>query len=145
METRIRVENPNPDTELAVIKIIDSITELIPFAARKIIDESTPRGRLYRKGPITARFSRKLEKQGFSRVGKSRIKVGTRIHRASAKGQPPAKDTGLLYNKIRVLKAGKYTRRIRFDAPYSAKVNETRPYIEPAINLALELAAQKFI
>ena len=125
-------------------KEIDALSqkfaEQIVVEARRLIDESVPRGRWYGRGAITGRRSKALERMGLQNRGKTRSVTGTRIHRASAKGQPPAKDTGRLYREIRVARYGKSTWRVVFGAPYAGylEFNLDRPVALPAIQAAAE-------
>ncbi len=66
------------------------------------IDNSTPAGRLYSRGVITARRT-KANRLLKSVVGtKTRVVTGYKYHKASSSGQPPARDTSTLYRSIRV-------------------------------------------
>ena len=105
----------------------------IPNAARQIIDESTPSGRLYKRRIFTGRRTKALENLGLKTRGKTRIEIGRRFHRASAKGQPPAKDTGKFYRNI---KARGNT--VLFSTPYAAHVEDIRPFLDKAIIRAIE-------
>ena len=124
------------ETELDELK--ERFANEIVTQARRIIDESTPAGRLYRRGAIRGRY-----RQGLDRIRDktSRARTGTKIHRASAAGQAPAKDTGKLYREIKVSRTGRGTYRVRFGANYAGflefKLN--RPFILPAIEAAAKL------
>ncbi|MEO6588885.1 MAG: hypothetical protein ABIP06_06105 [Pyrinomonadaceae bacterium] len=70
---------------------------------KKVILESVPRGTLYGRGAITKIATKKNLGLGLRLVKNSRVRViaGSRFHRASAKGQPFANDTGQTINSIR--------------------------------------------
>lgn len=113
----------------------------IPIQARKIIDESTPQGRIYRRGAITGRRTAEGIRMGLKPRGKSRMVTGSRFHRASAKGQPPAKDTGHLYRDIKVVRSGRGKFRVLFGAKYAGflEFNLDRPFVFPAIEAAAQI------
>lgn len=86
------------------------------------IDESTPAGRLYRRDRITTRRTKALDQIGIKRVkgrsqDRTRSLVGFRFHRASAWGQPPARDTSRLYRSIRVRRVGNDALKFSVNAP----------------------------
>jgi hypothetical protein len=97
--------------------------------SRRIMDESVPSGRIYRR----RKFKRGQRVQGVRARG-----PGQMFHRASAKGQPPAKDTGRLYNKIRAVRTGRGRVLVKFDAPYVGflEFRMDRPFVIPAIEAA---------
>lgn len=90
-------------------------------------------GRLYRQGSFDRR----------SRIGGVRPQGrGNRIHRASAPGEPLAKDTGKTARSysVRRLKSGVY--RIRFGGGvgfWELRDTNRRPTIQPAIEKAAEI------
>jgi hypothetical protein len=132
----------NADLESELIKYLSDLAEDIPKAYREVTDESTPRGRQYRTGIITARRTKALESLGLRNRGKTRSVTGTRIHRAAAADQPAARMTGKLTRKIRVVKRGKLARAVSFDTPYAGFVLASRPVgFEIALDRAIERTA----
>jgi hypothetical protein len=115
------------------------IAEQVPIEARRIIDESTPSGKTYRRKAITTRRTKAKERIGLQKRGKTRLISGYGFHRASAKGQAPAKDTGKLYRNIKVLRRSATEYRVVFGAPYAGylEFNLDRPFILPAIEAAV--------
>jgi hypothetical protein len=113
----------------------EKFAEQIPIEARRIIDESPPRGRLYRRGAITGRRTQAGLRMGLKPRGKTRMITGTRIHRASAPGQPPAVDSGRLRREIKVRRSGRGKFQVIFAAPYAGIVEYklNRPFAFPAI------------
>jgi hypothetical protein len=80
------------------------------------IDRSTPAGRIYRRAPITA--ARRAGTPFRRTKGTfTRETVGYRIHRASAWGQPPARDTNKLYRSLRVRRVSQIGIRATVNAP----------------------------
>lgn len=118
-----------------VDKIEQELAYRIVDEARTLIDSSAPSGRLYRRGSF---------KRGQSRgLGQRARGAGTRIHRASSPGQPPAEDTGRTYRDIRVvrLRSGHY--RVRFGGmagylEFGTRNMKPRPYIVKSIEKAIE-------
>lgn len=104
--------------------------------ARALMDESTPSGRLYRRGSFRRGASRGL--------GARARGVGSRIHRASAPGQPPAEDSGRLYRDITVRRMSKGNYRVRFGAGHAGYLEvgtgrmRARPFVVPAIERAVQ-------
>jgi hypothetical protein len=133
-ETRITIQG-NGDVSPEIAQFITDLANNIPVKTREVIDESTPRGRIYRRGGIRGRFLKSLRRAPGT---KTRAITGSRFHRASAKGQPPAKDSGELYRRIRVLNRGGFAKSVRFDAPHAGLVEETRPFIDESLRRAIE-------
>jgi hypothetical protein len=112
----------------------------IPEEARRLMDESTPTGRVYRRGTIRNRRTQAGIDAGLRGSGKTRMITGVRFHRASAKGQAPAEDTGRLYRDISVRRMARGNYRVRFGAPYAGflELALDRPFILPAIEAAVK-------
>ena len=112
----------------------------IPDEARRLMDESTPTGRVYRRGSIRGRRTKAGIEAGLRTSGRTRMVVGSRFHRASAPGQPPAEDTGRLYRDITVRRMASGRYRVRFGAPYIGFLEFTlnRPVVIPAIEAAVQ-------
>jgi len=108
--------------------------------ARRLMDESIPAGRVYRRGVIKGRRTKAGIAAGLRASGKTRMITGSRFHRASAKGQPPAEDTGRLYRDITVRRMASGRYRVRFGAPYAGflEFNLDRPFVMPAIEAAVQ-------
>ena len=101
-------------------------------AAVDSINEGTPSGEVYRRAE--------------SEINKGRAAV----HRASAPGEPPAKDTGTLANQIAIeIGPTKRTAVVESRAEYSADLEhgtvhiEPRPFMQPAANVARAMAKAK--
>jgi hypothetical protein len=141
---KVTIKAGNIAAEIArdIDKLEEELAYRIVDESRTLIDSSRPSGKLYRKGRFRARQSRGL---GFRARG-----PGTRIHRASAPGQPPAEDTGKLYREITVrrLKSGSY--RVRFGARYAGFLEfgtarmAARPFVLPAIDIAVRKTFAKY-
>ena len=115
-------------------KIQAELAYRIVDEAQQLIDDSIPTGRLYRRGSFNRRHSR-----GF---GQRASGPGRRFHRASAPGQPPAKDTGKTYQSITVRRMAKGKYRVRFGGAagyleFGTSRMRARPFIIPAIEKAV--------
>lgn len=120
---------------------LTALSKAIPEKMREVTDESIPSGHLYRRGVMTGRRTKALAALGLRSSG-SRLITGGRFHRASAPGQPPAKDTDKLYRSGKVKSHGKYHKEISFanhlgylDPAVGGHLN--RPVLEEAITRAL--------
>lgn len=127
-------------TGKAVEKIEEELAYRIVDEARTLIDSSIPSGRLYRRGSFRRGQSRGLN-TGVGR--RARGAGGSRIHRASAPGQPPAEDSGRTYRDITVRRMANGRYRIRFGGvagylEFGTRNMKARPFIIPAIEKAVE-------
>lgn len=138
---QIRIKTEEIDTKPIVLKVVNEVAEAVPESFRQGVDAETARGRLYRRGSITARLTKSGLAAGFRQTSKSRMAVGSRFHRASAKGQFPARDTDELYKRIRITGKGTMKPKVIFDAPHAGFVEEERPFIDKT----MELVVQRFI
>lgn len=126
-------------TGKAVEKIEEELAYRIVDEARMLIDSSIPSGRLYRRGSFRRGQSRGLN----TGVGRRARGAGSRIHRASAPGQPPAEDSGRTYRAITVRRMANGRYRIRFGGvagylEFGTRNMKARPFIVPAIEKAVE-------
>ena len=93
----------NADVRRSILN--KSLTEAARTLEQKLrdnIDQSTPAGRLYSRGHITARRTASNKNLRAKRGTKTRVIVAPRVFRASAEGQPPARRTSRLYNSLKV-------------------------------------------
>lgn len=129
--------------ERDIDKLQQEIAYRIVDESRRLMDESTPSGRVYRRGSIKGRRTKQGVKAGLRRSGKTRMIVGSRFHRASAPGQPPAEDTGRLYRSINVRRMAKGNYRVRFGGAagyleFGTRNMDARPFIIPAVEIAIQ-------
>jgi len=127
--------------EKDVETIQQELAEQIVIEAQRILDEPGRSGRLYRRGPIKGRLTKKGLAAGLKQSGSSRMIIGSKIHRASAPGEAPAIDTGRLRREITVRKTGRGRFQVRFGAPYAGILEFTldRPFVLPAIEAAAQI------
>lgn len=135
VDIKVSAHNVGADIERDVDKLEKELAYRIVDEARILMDSSTPSGRLYRRGSFRRGQSRGL--------GARARGMGTRIHRASAPGQPPAEDTGRTYRDINVRRMAKGTYRVRFGGAagyleFGTRNMRERPYIIPAIQKAVD-------
>lgn len=83
-----------------------------------------------------------LEADSFRRVkGKViPVKLRSKPHRASAKGEAPASDTGNLANSVRIRESTGLKATVNFNANYAGYLEDDldRPFIQPAYEVAEE-------
>src|SRR5215213_9112898 len=100
----------NQSLNLAAIKLENKIKDNI--------DASIPTGRNYRLSTLTGRSS--STSVGNRRRGTStRVVIGATFYRASASGQPPARRTGALYRRIRVIRQDDRSLKAVVGVPYA--------------------------
>jgi hypothetical protein len=116
----------------------------IEAEAKRLIQQTAPAGRIYRRAAILRATSQRLLKLGLkasrSRAGK--VVAGYKFHRASAKGQPPANDTSNLVNSMKARRTGKASAELAINAGYAGFLEPPaplgRPFVAPAIDFTLE-------
>lgn len=124
------------ETEKEIDKIVGGFMEVV-IAVYQQMFEGSRSGKLYRKGSFKAGQSKGLG------IGRKRARgAGTRIHRASAPGEPLAKDSGKTAQSysVRRLKSGVY--RIRFGGGvrfWEFRDEGRRPTLMPALEKAAEI------
>ena len=138
VDIKVSAHNIPAELERDIEKLEQELAYRIVDEARTLIDSSMPSGRLYRRGGFRRGASRGLRLQGGRARG-----AGTRIHRASAPGQPPAEDTGKTYRDIHVRRMSKGNYRVRFGGAsgyleFGTSRMRERPYIIPAIQKAVD-------
>jgi hypothetical protein len=113
---------------------------------KKTITDSTPAGRLYRKGSITKAATKPLLALGLkTRKGNAnRVVAGSRIHRASRKGQPPAVDTGGLIGSIRAKKTGEMKSTVTAGKAYAEPLDDPKELDRPFFRSTAEKFRPKF-
>lgn len=137
VDIKVSAHNVGADIERDIEKLEKELAFRIVDEARTLMDSSIPSGRLYRRGSF-----RRGQSSGLRLMGQRARGAGTRIHRASAPGQPPAEDTGRTYRDIHVRRMGKGTWRVRFGGAagyleFGTSRMRERPFIVPAIQKAV--------
>jgi hypothetical protein len=138
----IRIEGDFSFLDREIGDIVESIAKQVPIEANKLF-EQPKHGRLYRAGSLTTRRTKKLERAGLrgKRGTKTRLISGSQIHRASAKGESPAKRSGKLGRQIKALRKTAFEWRVTFGAPYAGylEFNLDRPYVAEAVENAVRV------
>jgi hypothetical protein len=138
MKAVLTLNNPlwNTPARLAILnKAVQQSAAELETKIKETIQNSIPAGKIYLRGAITAQATKKALALGLLRKAgtKTRIQVGTRFHRASARGQPPAVDSGRLLKSIEVKKTGALQVTVFSNAPYSDELDNpnklNRPFI----------------
>jgi len=120
--------------------------------AKRLMQQSAPTGRTYRRSEINKPASIALLRMGlqFSKRRQGAVVAGYRFHRASAPGEPPSPDTTNLVNSIRAKRTGAMSAEVAVNAGYAGFLEppfagETgvegllnRPFLAPAIDFVLE-------
>lgn len=124
-------------------KLEQELAYRIVDEARRIMDSSVPRGRVYRRAAIKGRRTKQGIEAGLRASGKTRMITGYKFHRASAPGQPIAEDSGRSYRDITVTRLGSGRYRVRFGGwtgywEFAVPDSMKRPTIVPAIEAAVE-------
>lgn len=117
MKARLKLNNPmwkTPERRKLLDKVVQESAAELEGEIKKTILDSTPRGRTYRRGAITKAATKPLRALGLRAVKNDpkRLVAGARFHRASAKGQPFASDTGNTLNSIRAKETGEMKAKV---------------------------------
>ena len=122
MKTKLQLNNPiwkSPERRAMLSKtILQSAAELESRIKLRILN-STPRGRMYKRG-------------------------NNRFHRASARGQAPAVDSGNLINSIRARKTGFLSAVVATGNNYAAWLDDKNKLDRPFFNSEAEKFRAKF-
>ena len=137
MKTKLTLKNPLWETtqrRQILEKVLNLSAQELEKAVKDRIENSVPTGRLYRRGAITARATKKTANLGlFRKAGtKTRVIIGSRFHRASASGQAPAIDSGKLLRSLQVKKTGVLQLTIFTPLKYAAILENklNRPFLK---------------
>jgi hypothetical protein len=107
--------------------------------ARMAILSGNKTGRTYRRGKVTRKRTAAYAGSGLrgykTKSGTPMVIVGATFHRASARGEAPASDTGYLANNIGAMMVGQYTGITYVSAGYAAILEGPmdRPFLGPAV------------
>jgi hypothetical protein len=143
VSTEIGIDTRGLRLDQAVEEFEEELAYRIVDEARRLIDESKPSGRIYRRGSIKGSRTKEGIEAGLRRSGKTRMIVGSRFHRASAPGQPLAEDSGESYRDITVRRIGSGNYRVRFGGwtgywEFVVPPDLQRPTVMPAIEAAVK-------
>lgn len=147
MEFRLHILNKLDLTD-EISAAMDSLADEFVTEIKNGIDASSPSGKTYRRKAITGRRTKKLLALGLKKSGKTRVITGYQYHKASAKGQAPAKDSKSLYKSVRVTSRGKTKKTIAIqghayylDPMFKGQPNGggylDRPFLQPALEIAV--------
>lgn len=93
---------------------------------------SIPRGKTYKIGNITGAATAANRGLKLRKAANGKLIIGARYHRASAKGQPPARRSGRLINSIRGRFVGPFKVRVgtgvRYAIPLDDPAGLDRPF-----------------
>lgn len=153
VEIEIKADLPKlaEDVEREIGDLAWQIASGVEGEAKRLIQQSVPSGRTYRRGEINKPASIPLLRLGlrFSQRRSGQVVAGFRFHRASAAGQPPATDTANLVNSIRARRTGKMSAEVAVNAGYAGFLEPpfegesglegllNRPFLAPAIEHVL--------
>lgn len=151
MKTEIEIRVNLPELAEGITREIGDVAFKVALSieseAKRLIQQSTPTGRTYRRAAITKPASQRLLGLGLrlSRSKVAKVIVGYKFHRASAKGQPPANDTSNLVNSMRARRTGRASAELAINAGYAGYLEPDptrptleRPFVAPAIDFTLE-------
>lgn len=113
---------------------------------KETIIKSTPLGRTYRRAAITKRASKANLAIGLkrSRKNSSRVVAGSEFHRASRRGQPPARDTGQLINSIRARRSGMMRTTVAAGVRYAEILDDPKRLDRPFFQVTAKAFVPKF-
>lgn len=109
------------------------------------IQQSTPAGRTYRRGAIIRKPSRRTAGLGLQNASRGRgIIVGFKFHRASARGQAPAIDTGRLINSIAARRIGIMRARVGVSVSYALPLDDPEGLYRPFFSSRVRLYRSRY-
>lgn len=132
----ITTHNIPAEIERDIDKKISEFAEMIPQEVARIMTSGTRSGNLYQRGHFSRRHSK-----GFGQRAEG---PGTRIHRASAPGEPLSSDTGRTVSSMSVRRLASGVYRIRLAGGigwWELKVPEK--YRRPTLMTAIENSIDK--
>ncbi len=149
MKAKLVLNNPLWQTA-ARRKILDKAVQdsgiELEGEIKKTILDSKPAGRLYRRGSITKNASKKNLALGLRRKKgtKTRVIAGANFHRASAKGQPFANDSGQTINAIRAKRTGELKSKVAVGVKHGAILDDPNKLDRPFFRSTAEKFKPKF-
>jgi hypothetical protein len=149
MKVKLTLNNPlwnQPERRAILDQAVQaSGTELETAIKQKILD-SQPRGRTYRRSAITKAATKPLLALGLRRKkgNPDRVVAGSNYHRASAKGQPPAVDSGGLINSTRAKKTGEMRSTVSVGKKYGEVLDDPNKLDRPFFRSTVKEFAPKF-
>jgi hypothetical protein len=149
MKAKLTLKNPLWETaqrRTILERTVQQSAAELEAKIKEMILNSAPSGRIYRRGLITARASKQALGAGLVRKSgtKTRIVAGNRFHRASAKGQPPAIDSGRLLKSIQVKKTGPLQMKVFASEPYADKLDNPNKLDRPFMRKNRDNFRRKF-
>ncbi len=148
MKTEIEIQTNLPQLAEGITREIGDLTMQVALSieaeAKRLIQQSQPSGRTYRRGAITKLASQRLLTLGLqlSRKRAGHVIAGYRFHRASARGEPPANDTSNLVNSMKSRRTGAASSELAINAGYAGFLEFPeflgRPFVSPAIDFTIE-------
>lgn len=153
MKTTLRLNNPMWQTasrrRILDRAVQESGAELEAAMKRKMLPstrEQQPTGRTYRRARITKAATKGNLALGLRRKkgAKNRVVAGFEFHRASARGQAPAVDTGGLVNSIRARKTGPMKCRVSSGKAYARPLDDPNGLNRPFFSSTAEEFRPRF-
>ena len=149
MKATLKLNNPlwkTPERKAILSKAVQASAAELEKEIKQTILNSTPRGRLYRRGAITRAASKKNLALGLRRLkgNAKRVYAGAKFHRASAKGQPFASDTGQTINAIRTRKLALLKARVAASVKHGAILDDPKKLNRPFFASVAEKFKPKF-
>ena len=136
MKATLRLNNPlwqTPERQKLLDRVVQQSGAELESEIKQAILSSVPSGRLY----LTKAASQKNLALGLRRakvVPKRVIAGASRFHRASARGQAPAVNSGALLNSIRAKKVGQLSVKVATSKRYAVRLDDknklNRPFFE---------------
>lgn len=149
MKATLRLNNPlwqTPERQKLLDKVVQQSGAELESEIKQAILGSVPSGRLYRRGAITKAASQKNLALGLRRaqLQPKRVIAGSRFHRASAKGQAPAVDSGALLGSIRAKKVGQLSVKVATSKRYAVRLDDKNKLNRPFFESTAEKFRPKF-
>ena len=136
MKSILKLNNPLWQTQARRAMLDKAVqqsgAELESLIKQKILT-GPKTGKTYRRGAITRAASKKNLGLGLRRAGNNskRVIAGSGFHRASARGESPAKDSGQLASATRSKKTGEMRNQVSNSKKYAKPLDDPKGLDRP--------------
>ena len=157
MQATLKLTNPlwkTPERRRILDLAVQQSGAELESEVKKVILNSTPRGKLYRRGAIRRqiagrdlkffRSNKRVFRRKFTGLFRETTVVGYNFHRASAKGQSPAVESGGLVNSIQSQRAKPLHNIVKVGKVYGVILDDKQRLDRPFFTVTVKNFREKF-